>query len=198
MTQRILIGGHRGLGATDSEAARAQYRDEAELAPENTLESLIGAFVAGADFIEFDVVPARDGLVVTHSAKLADHIFPPPAGADYTAQLALETLTMLTVGHRGDAKDRIPTLQALLVAAKPHLANNLTGTRFLNLEIKGLQGTGESFGDTAQTGFITAILHEVHSAGLLGQTLFSSFPRRRSSDLARHAAKRAIGAIIHR
>ena len=148
-----------------------QWRDSAAIAPENTIESFSGAFAAGADFIEFDVVPAKDGLIVTHSAQLADHVFPAPAAAVYTAQLTLDELALLTVGHRGGAHDRMPTLAAVLECVTPHM----TGERFLNIEVKGLGGTGQAFSPAAQRGFVSLILQTVQGAGLLERVLFSSF-----------------------
>ena len=174
MQQRILIGGHRGLGGTDNANAR-KWRDSANLIPENTLAGLTGALTGGADYIEFDVVPAKDGLVIAHNAKLADHMFPPPAGKTVMNELTLAEIAELRVGHRRADGDTPPTLAAVLAAVKPLLAGKSNADKFINIEVKDLQQAGVPFTPADAQAFSAAVHAEVKKAGLVDRVLFSSF-----------------------
>ncbi len=52
----------------DGRPLRIGHRGAAALAPENTLAALAAAIDAGADAVEFDVLAARGGLLLAHSA----------------------------------------------------------------------------------------------------------------------------------
>lgn len=167
----ILIGGHRGLGVTDN-AFAAEWRDVKNIVPENTIEALAQAFADGADFVEFDVVPAKDGLVVTHSARLADHVFPAPA-ATHTTLLTVAEIAQLTTGHRGAAQDRIATLDQLLEALAPIVLAR--PQRFINLEMKEVQSSGLTWSLDDAMRYARGCYDSVVRHGLLERTLFSSF-----------------------
>lgn len=172
MTSPILISGHRGLGTTDNQNAQ-KLRDTAHIIPENTLEALTGGLtIAGADFIEFDAVPAKDGIVITHSARLSDHIFS-TLPATHTTELTVAELQALTTGHRGAPTDRIATLDELLAAITPIV--KVAPNRFINLEMKEVQHSGLNpcLDDIVQ--YVGKVHASVQRHGMMERTLFSSF-----------------------
>lgn len=81
----------------DGRPLRIGHRGAAALAPENTLAALAAAIEAGVDAVEFDVLAARGGLLLAHSA---DEI---PAGAA-TLDDALAFLAGSEVGLHVDVK----------------------------------------------------------------------------------------------
>jgi glycerophosphoryl diester phosphodiesterase len=67
--------GHRGLGCTDH-AFYQDLRDIQNLPVENTLDSFIAAYKAGASAFETDVCISKDGVpFVLHNTVPADHFF---------------------------------------------------------------------------------------------------------------------------
>jgi glycerophosphoryl diester phosphodiesterase len=141
MEGRILIGGHRGMGATDDE--EAEERNKTRGFPlENTPESFKEALNVGvdADFIETDAVAAKDGreIVLIHSNDTNDHIFEKKynkTGKRYIDQMTPQEVASLRTGS--DGSGRIPTLLQLL-----EVVEKLPG-KFINIELKGVQGTDQ-------------------------------------------------------
>ncbi len=168
----FLLGGHRGLGCTDSSHA-AQHRAVANLPAENTMASYNAAFAAGADFIEVDIVPCASGeLLLCHSLRLAEHVLtqtsaqaPPHA---YLNQLTLAQAQQLPVGPNGTGT--IPSLQQLLTAL-PALAVHSRSNFWLNIEIKGAKGTTQPHHSAA---LIARLVQEIDGFPL-ERLLFSSF-----------------------
>lgn len=144
MMKKILIGGHRGSGCTDSPHARTLNKHLAN-PPENTLESIRAALNNGADFIECDVVSAQDGgLMVIHSDLLADHVFS-PLTRQRVGECSQRSLAALGVGPQMDG--HIPQLGEVLALVAGF--GQPGGPRpWLNLEIKDTKNTGAPPPDT--------------------------------------------------
>lgn len=128
---RILVGGHRGSGCTDSPHAQAVLSTLGQQKPpENTLDSIEKAIQNGAKLIEIDVIQTADNqLVVTHSNRLSDHVFA-PNNAGFVADYTYEQLQGFRVGPEGT--HTIPLLSEVLAVCKNIL---------LNIEIKDVKGT---------------------------------------------------------
>lgn len=125
----IRVGGHRGSGCTDNNAA-VPY---AGLKPaENTIPSIKKAIEDGATYIEVDAVQTRDDEVaITHSNNLSLHIFGEEAPG-YVSDYTLEELKNLRVGPNRDGV--IPSLEEVLEVCKDVI---------LNVEIKDVKGTSD-------------------------------------------------------
>ena len=141
----MLIWAHRGASAH---------------APENTLIAFQEAKRQGADGIELDVHPTRDGrLVVIHDVTVQRTT----QGFGHVADFTLAELRALDAGYKFSPQfsgERIPTLQEALEFSRG--ANLL-----VNIEIK----TGPS----AYAGIEQAVLREIHSAAMLANVVVSSF-----------------------
>jgi glycerophosphoryl diester phosphodiesterase len=87
-------------------------------APANTRRSLELALEMGADVVEFDVRPCRDGLVLVHDETVAEPDGPPRLIAECT----------LADLRTGGGKDRLPVLYEAL--------DLLKGRALLNLDLK--------------------------------------------------------------
>ena len=124
---RVIVGGHRGSGCTDSPHAVAIGQDKPA---ENTLESIQRALDNGAQLIEIDVIQtADDKLVVIHSGTLNKHVI-----SDHDLGLVgdhtYESLQNLRTGINKDG--RIPLLSEVL-----ELCKDVT----VNIEVKDVKGT---------------------------------------------------------
>src|SRR4030095_11421525 len=87
------------------------HRGASREAPENTLPAFERAKKIGADGVELDVLPAKDGsLVVTHNEQLA----PLTGVKGRVAQFSLRELKALDFGSHFSSKfkgEKIPTLE---------------------------------------------------------------------------------------
>jgi glycerophosphoryl diester phosphodiesterase len=143
-TLRPLVGAHRGA-STD--------------APENTLAAFDLAVEQGAELIELDIQPTRDGaLVIQHDFSLGRTT----TGSGQLAEHTLAELKALDAGAwRGErwAGQRIPTLDEVL---------DRYGARvYLNLEIK--------VGDTPQSGIEQQVAEAIAQRNLYDRIVVSSF-----------------------
>lgn len=84
---------------------------------ENTLPGFVAATAAGADGWELDVHATADGVVVVHH----DPVLPATAGPLAGASIAHLPWTTLEPAVVGAAGERVPTLDAVLTAAAPHI-----------------------------------------------------------------------------
>ncbi|MCY4114108.1 MAG: glycerophosphodiester phosphodiesterase family protein [Chloroflexi bacterium] len=105
------------------------HRGDTVAAPENTLPAFAAAIEAGADGIELDVHPSRDGALVVHHDYYLDRT---TDGAGLVGDYTLAELQALDAGSWFDEKfagERIPTLEDVL---------GLAGGRVrLEIELKG-------------------------------------------------------------
>lgn len=92
------------------------HRGFMEKGVENTISSLEASAQAGAELMEIDIQQTKDGqFVVFHDATLSRL-----AGrSEAIYRLTLEELTAITVSANGH-RDRIPSLDAMIEAAKAH------------------------------------------------------------------------------
>jgi glycerophosphoryl diester phosphodiesterase len=182
-TVKILIGGHRGLGMTDS--AFAQKRNTGDgiaRPPENTLESLLGALRAGADFIETDAIRTKDGeIVLTHSDDPSTHIIVPQGGVpgkQFIDEMTLEEVQSLHTGLTGEG--RIASLRELLRAIETEFPGD---GMVLNLELKGMQATNRPTADAPS--LVRPVLEAIREENFpLERILFSSFSVKALEELA--------------
>ena len=128
------IGGHRGLGRTDSLPPKAGHPDE------NTLASIRSAFEAGADYCELDVVFTADGdSVLLHSTLLDPHFFTRKhLTGSRVSDLSWDELRDLPVGISG-------TGQLALLSEALALCTQLADRHapfVANIELKGQQSSG--------------------------------------------------------
>ena len=138
--KNIALGGHRGSGCSDAEFF--SFRDLAGLPVENTLASIKAAFQTGADFIETDAIMSCDGeILLLHNVKPEDHFFGKTRPLKNLNKLNFESFKDLPTGR--SSRGKIATLTELLQLL-PELDPQTTPFG-LNLEIKGVQGSGQAY-----------------------------------------------------
>ncbi len=138
MSQQVKfpLGGHRGCGCTDHEF----YSFRGIQTPaENTLDSFKQAFDLGASYIETDAVMSSDGVVFCmHNVAPSDHFFVSTLGA-LLNRLPFREIRKHKTGRRGDGT--VAEMVAVAGVLPP-----ASGTPFnINIEIKGVQGSGQQF-----------------------------------------------------
>ncbi len=110
--------GHRGGGNTSADNP----------VPENTIESVLAAEAAGADFVEVDVMHSVDGaLVVIHD----DTVDRTTDGVGCVGSMTLEELQALDAAAGTDLEGAgvvIPTLAELLAATSAHVNVEIKAT----------------------------------------------------------------------
>ena len=112
------------------------HRGDTAAAPENTLAAFAAAIDAGADGIELDVHPSRDGALVVHHDHYLDRT---TNGAGLVSDHTLAELRALDAGAWFDGRfagERIPTLEDVLslAAGRVRLEIELKGTTLAFLE----------------------------------------------------------------
>lgn len=112
------------------------HRGDTAAAPENTLAAFTAAIDAGADGIELDVHPSRDGALVVHHDYYLDRT---TDGAGLVSGHTLAKLRALDAGAWFGEKfagERIPTLEQVLslAAGRVRLEIELKGTTLPFLE----------------------------------------------------------------
>lgn len=125
--EEVLVVAHRGEGVDE---------------PENTIAALRAVAAAGADVVELDVRPTRDGVpIVLHDdtfTRTTDQatVFPDRASASDLDLVEVKTLTVRDDGGRcvsgagsDDARCRVPTFREALEAA--------VGTAIVMIDFKG-------------------------------------------------------------
>ena len=195
MDTKVLIGGHRGLGCTDSDFA--QKRNKANpvsvLLAENTLPSLLSALRQGASFIETDLIATADNeIVLTHSNDPSQHILLPEyrsANKTFIDEMTLNEIQDLRIGSKGE--DKIPSLRELLRAIQSEFQGD---SLILNLELKGVQGTSRiSHTSPSLAELALKIVREEKFP--LNRIRFSSFSLDMVEDLVRIAPKARVGIL---
>ncbi len=134
-------------------------------APENTLAAFRAAAQVGADMVELDVQPSRDGAVMVFHDEALDRT---TDGRGPLAARTLAELRALDAGSWFDARfagERIPTLAEALAALGPTLP--------VNVEVKP-----EAVDDRVEGGFVARVVDELRAAGFVERTLLSSFDSR--------------------
>lgn len=167
---RLAVGGHRGLGCTDHDFYQTR-RPIADLPVENTVESVMAAFAAGADYVEIDAVMSGDGVVFTlHNVVPADHFFAPaPLPAAPLNTLPFDEIAKFKTGRH--ANGRVAPLGETLRAVAKHSPKTLPWD--VNVEIKGVQGAGQP---REANDFIKRLASAVKSSPVTAsRVLFSSF-----------------------
>lgn len=141
MTSSIKLGGHRGRGCTDHEFYQS-VRDIPNLPVENTLESIADAFAKGADYIETDAVISGDGVVFSlHNVVPKDHYFGETLPSGLLNTLPFSEIESLSTGRCQNGKiTRFSEILACVAKADPK-----TLPWAMNIEIKGVQGSGQNY-----------------------------------------------------
>ncbi|MFH1157314.1 MAG: glycerophosphodiester phosphodiesterase [Pseudomonadota bacterium] len=168
-TKRLPLGGHRGLGCTDHDFYQ-NLRDVTRLPAENTLESVDAAFRAGADYIETDVMMSGDGVLFTlHNIVPKDHFFGNPIPSMPLSEMAFADIKKHKTGRcRKGTIARFDDMLELVARLDPH-----TLPWGVNIEIKGVQGSGQPY---EQNDFLPRIAEAVKKSHLPSERiLWSSF-----------------------
>ncbi len=139
--QGLVIAGHRGFGCTDHDFYQDK-RNIANLPPENTLQSIKIAFEAGAVYVEIDAVMSADGVLFSiHNVVPGDHFFGEPRPTTKLNSLPFEEINACKTGRtlKGDVAT-LPEIFALIDKISPK-----TLPWDINIEIKGVQGSGQPY-----------------------------------------------------
>lgn len=169
MTQKIGIGGHRGMGCTDHDFYQS-LRNISGLPVENTLASIEAAFAAGADYVETDAVMSGDGVLFTlHNVVPKDHFFDQAAPTTLLNTLPFDQIAGFSTGRPFTGK--IDTLQSVLARISGVTPRTLPWD--VNVEIKGVQGSGQPY---ETNDYLQRLADTVQKSGLaIDRVLFSSF-----------------------
>jgi glycerophosphoryl diester phosphodiesterase len=199
--ERILLGGHRGSGCTDSPFARSaspRSKGRKSKPPENTLDSIAQAFEHGADFVEIDVLRTLDDvLLVTHSNDLREHVPSYPSSARYIGELRLDEVKQLRTGLRGRSST-IPTLAEVLDLVAEQRARRALPGFVLNIEIKDVKGTRAPKAVPGRPSVVELLARQVpaHPSLPLEAIVFSSFAASDLAELARLLPAARLGMLF--
>lgn len=165
----IKKGCHRGFGGcTDN--SFYQFRDIQNLQVENTLASFEAAYDHGAAYFECDAVNSRDGVgFFLHNVKPEDHFFGKHIPPKMLNQMNWLEIDSHATGRFGRGK--IATMRDTFAMVAKRGPKILPWT--INIEIKGVQGSGQKYdGDV-----LTKVLEkEIKESPLPpDDVLFSSF-----------------------
>lgn len=169
MSHKIRIGGHRGMGCTDHDFYQP-LRRIADLPVENTLAGIEAAFAAGADYIETDAVMSGDGVLFTlHNVVPKDHFFDSAGPGGLLNTLPFDRIAGFGTGRAFTGRiDRLQDVLARIAQVSPH---SLPWD--VNVEIKGVQGSGQSY---ETNDYLERLADTVLRSGLAAErVLFSSF-----------------------
>lgn len=192
---KILVGGHRGMGMTDSGFAQKRNQGGPARPPENTLESLLGALRAGANFIETDAIATADGeIVLVHSDDPSMHIVVPQEGVPGKRFIDEMTLAEVRSLHTGlDGTGRIATLRELLGAVKAEFPE---GDITIDLELKGLQAVARPTSKAPP--LVKPVLEAIRKEGFpLERIMFSSFSVKALEELAAEEPKARMALLFY-
>lgn len=187
---RLAVGGHRGMGCTDHDFYQSR-RKIAELPVENTLESIIAAYVAGADYVEIDAVMSADGVLFTlHNVVPADHFFAAAKPAAMLNQMTFDEIKRFGTG-RGD-NGRIMPLSDILQAIAEVSPKTLPWD--VNIEIKGVQGSDQPI---EKNDYIKNLASVVKNSPLpIDRVLFSSFALHNVMAMSHELPKAQYGMLF--
>lgn len=165
----VRLGGHRGFGCTDHDFYQDK-RDIAALPVENTLASIKSAFAHGADYIETDAVMSKDGIIFTlHNVVPADHFFATQKPHDMLNKMNYAEIATYKTGrnHNGIITPIHDVLNYIATADRKTLP------WAINIEIKGVQGSGQDYEDNY---YLQNLVQTVHQSNLpADRILWSSF-----------------------
>lgn len=137
----MLIGGHRGLGCTDHDFYQ-DLRPVRDLPVENTSESITAAFAAGADYVEVDAVMSADDIIFTlHNVVPRDHFFGSVVPQALLNNLPFSEIERYYTGRRQDGT--VSALEHVLRVVEAHEPK--TAPFAINIELKGVQGSGQAY-----------------------------------------------------
>lgn len=166
---KLKLGGHRGLGCTDHDFYQTR-RDISNLPVENTLESIKTAFDHGADYIETDAVMSADGVIFTlHNVVPKDHFFASTIPPKLLNTMDFAEIQKYNIGRENTGKiARLSDVLNLIAQIDPK-----TLPWAINIEIKGVQGSGQDYEDKA---YIANLAKTVEESNLpADRILWSSF-----------------------
>jgi glycerophosphoryl diester phosphodiesterase len=163
----------------------AAHRGALDKAPENTFAAFELAVRAGADMIELDVHPTRDGqLVVIHDVTTTRTT----GRRHWVGDLTGEQVTALDAGvwvGPGFAGERIPTLEQVLQWAKDRVYLNLDVRHYPALDV---YRTAEMIDTLAAT---------IEQAGVAGQVVVQCLDHQFAWDVRRRSPALAVGITQH-
>ena len=130
------FGGHRGCGCTDHQFYG--FRDK-QTPIENTKQSFMQAFSEGAAYIETDAVMSKDGKIFClHNVVPNDHFFASKPD-NLLNLLQFSKIVRHKTGRYGTGEI------TLLSDALTTLPQNTNTPFTINIEIKGVQGSGQAY-----------------------------------------------------
>lgn len=188
----MVIGGHRGMGETDSDKAKKMGIN---IPPENSLESFEMALkdYSGVDFIETDAVACEGGeIFLIHSNDPKQHVTNPPG--KFIGDMTFEEVKKLKLANNETIPTLLETLKKIKDSPKFFSHNDI----LINIELKGVQETQqrrikiddtqviEQKKITLARGVINAIINTKFP---LRRILFSSFSAIELSDLLKELEK---------
>ena len=187
---RIAVGGHRGMGCTDHDFYQTR-RKISELPVENTLESIKGAYTAGADYVEIDAVMSSDGVLFTlHNVVPADHFFAAAKPAGMLNQLTFDEIKRFATG-RHDQGQIVPLTDILQAIAE---VSPKTLPWDVNIEIKGVQGSDQPI---ESNDYIKKLASAVKESALPAErVLFSSFALHNVMAMSHQLPKAQYGMLF--
>ncbi len=128
-----MVSGHRGTGG-----------ELGALAPENTLSAVRAAIAAGADFVETDPRPTKDGVLVNlHDTEVDRTTHGSGVASDMTL-VEIQALQIDASNLAGDFScDRVPTIHEVLAAAKGriHVLLDANKTSRVDLLVQAVHDT---------------------------------------------------------
>ena len=128
-----MVSGHRGTGG-----------ELGALAPENTLSAVRAAIAAGADFVETDPRPTKDGVLVNLHDTEVDRTTHGSGVADDMTLVEIQALQIDASNLAGDFScDRVPTIHEVLAAAKGriHVLLDANKTNRVDLLVQAVHDT---------------------------------------------------------
>jgi glycerophosphoryl diester phosphodiesterase len=193
MSDNLKLGGHRGLGCTDHDKYQA-IRDIANLPVENTKDSIVAAFTEqGADYIETDAVMSSDKILFTiHNVVPKDHFFGASKPDD---QFRLNKMNFTDIAkyktgrhNNGAITPFLETLDAI-AAVDPK-----TLPWVINIEIKGVQGSGQNYEDN---GYLDILAETVKESKIpADRVLWSSFSLQNIITMSQHFPQSHYGMLF--
>lgn len=190
MTQKkIPLGGHRGMGCTDH--GFYQNRDIKNLPVENTVDSVVKAFENGADYIETDAVMSKDNILFAiHNVVPKDHFFTPDMPPALLNKMKFADIQKFRTGHGHNGM--IQPFGEILEAIATHDPKTLPWA--VNIEIKGVQGSGQNF---EANDYLDRLAQTVRESNLLPERiLWSSFSLANVLAMSRHFPQSQFGMLF--
>jgi glycerophosphoryl diester phosphodiesterase len=173
-TKRYYVGGHRGKGCTDHRFFQ-NVRPISILPVENTLSAFQMAFREGADFVELDAVMSASGLgdntrlFTIHNVVPDDHFFGEKKPLKMLNQMPFDEIQSYQTGRYGFGSVT-PLLDTLKCIKE---ADPNTAPYVVNIEIKGVQGSGQQY---ESNDYLYNLSEVVKESGIdQRRVLFSSF-----------------------